>query len=143
MINSTRYNDKVINLISEAGLPVSDLSDDNRFHYFCYGEPESPEGVIILETFVTYGLLRSLCVKAAKRRKGAGEALVAHLENCASDLGVTHLFLLTTDTADYFKRLNYSETDRKKAPEEIKNSTQFCDLCPSNSVLMMKSLIRE
>lgn len=140
MITEVKYTKAVESLISECGLPVSDLNRGHRFHYFCYGNSKFPDGVIVLEVLGDYGLLRSLSVKERRRKKGAGVALVAHLEEKAAQLGIKELFLLTTDAVGYFKRLNYYSADRNNAPIDIQNSTQFKDLCPSDSVLMKKTL---
>lgn len=141
-IKEISFSTEAVNLIRRCGLPVSDLSDDERFRYFTAGSSDNPDGVIVLETLGQHGLLRSLSVEPGCRGKGVGEALVTVLEQHAARLGLQRLYLLTTDATVYFEKRNYSVADRKSAPEEIRQSTQFKDLCPSGSVLMMKLLLK-
>jgi N-acetylglutamate synthase-like GNAT family acetyltransferase len=53
---------------------------------------------------------------------------------------MTSLYLLTTSAAPYFARHGYQVLVREQAPQAIRHSKQFADLCPSSATLMHKDL---
>ena len=101
---------------------------------------DGPVGMIGLEQFDNVGLLRSLVVEQSARSTGIGKQLVDAVETRAAELGVSELWLLTIDADAYFQRLGYSCVKRADAPEEIRQTEEFSDLCPGDAVLMRKRL---
>jgi amino-acid N-acetyltransferase len=93
-----------------------------------------------LAIFDTIGLLRSLAVARDCRGSGVGKALVAEAEQYARSLGVNELYLLTTTAERFFERLGYSHTHRESAPDAIRQTSEFSDLCPCSAALMIKRL---
>ncbi len=83
----------VKSLLSEAGLPASDIAPGLLGHFFACGSREAPMGVVGLELYGEVALLRSLAVRPAHRRGGLGSALVAHAERHARAQGVGRLYL--------------------------------------------------
>ncbi|MEQ8534295.1 MAG: tyrosine protein phosphatase, partial [Imperialibacter sp.] len=61
-------------------------------------------------------------------------------ENDAARNGITELYLLTTTASKFFERIGYKVADRNTAPDAIKNTSEFSDLCPSSAVFMHKAL---
>jgi hypothetical protein len=49
-------------------------------------------------------------------------------------------YLLTTSAADFFAHLGYKRVDRGEAPENIRATSEFSQLCPVSSVLMLKEM---
>lgn len=126
--------------LADAGLPVADLTADHMQNFLVAEAHGVPIGMIGLERFADVGLLRSLVVDASSRSAGTGALLVAALEARASELGVTELWLLTTDADRYFSRLAYEVIDRSDAADSIQNTKEFLSLCPGDAVLMRKQL---
>lgn len=127
-----------VELLSAAGLCVDDLSAERLALVAEKGE--IIQGVIGLETFGRIALLRSLVVTGDARGAGIGAALVTALETtCIAD-GVAELWLLTFDADVYFAKWGYVMRDRADVPDVIRNTEEFSELCPADTVLMSKSL---
>ncbi len=54
--------------------------------------------------------------------------------------GVRSLFLLTTTAEEFFGQRGYARVARESAPETIRSTREFADICPASSVLMVKHL---
>lgn len=125
-------------LVSAAGLPVEDLTADNLAFVAALGN--DVVGVIGLEDFGHVGLLRSLVVAADSRTAGLGHDLVAALEKSAREREMGELWLLTTDADPFFSQLGYQIRGRNSAPEAIRGTAEFIELCPGDAFLMCKPL---
>ncbi len=134
------FNNDVEALLTACDLPVADLQDNVRVHFFGTRRDGELVGVVGVERHGEVGLLRSLAVTAAFRNGGLGRALVAHAEAWASHSGLKTLCLLTMTAAGFFKRLGYRETLRTAAPHAIAATAQFSGLCPSTATFMEKGL---
>ena len=99
-------------LLAAANLPVADLTDGHCEHFFYWGPPAAPTGLVGLELFGDVALLRSLVVSSGARSSGVGSALVRHAEHYAHSRGVRTLYLLTTTAEGFFARLGYSNAAR-------------------------------
>lgn len=130
----------VVPLLEQCGLPVADLAAGSDREFFGSRGPDGLYGLIGLERYGPFGLLRSLAVSPDRRGSGLGRQLVARAEQYAASQGVSRLFLLTTTAADLFSHLGYQCTARHEAPPAIRASTQFSGLCPATSTLMSKTL---
>ncbi len=128
--------------LAEAHLPHDDLNSHLR-HFIVASEGESMLGVIGLEVYDHIGLLRSLVVAPDVRNQGIGRDLVEKLCEHAMAQGVRDLYLLTMDAHDYFSRLGFERLERPLAPQPIRTTRQFSELCPSSAILMYRSLSRE
>jgi amino-acid N-acetyltransferase len=105
-----------------------------------FEEDETVFGLIGMERFGACALLRSLVVGSGYRRRGFGHTLVTRLEREAQTEGVEQLVLLTETAELFFRAIGYEVIDRRLAPEEIKQSTEFRSLCPASAVCMTKLL---
>jgi amino-acid N-acetyltransferase len=130
----------VIALLSECGLPVADLSASSPARFFGARAGGTLVGVVGLEASPPSGLLRSLAVTSAWRRRGVGRALVEHAEAVAARHGIERLFLLTQDAAGFFLNLGYQATQRGSVPDAIRATAQFAALCPSTSACLSKRI---
>ncbi|MEE2786384.1 MAG: amino-acid N-acetyltransferase [Myxococcota bacterium] len=63
------------------------------------------------------GELACLAVRPAYREGGRGEALLEDIEARARALGITHIYVLTTRTAHWFKERGFEEADVDALPE--------------------------
>ena len=125
-------------MLSAAGLPVADLAAEHLA--FAAADGERVTGMIGIELHGHIGLLRSLVIAEDARSEGLGRKLVAFLEAAAREDGIAELWLLTTDAAPYFAQLGYETRERSDAPEGIRGTAEFADLCPGDATLMCKPL---
>jgi len=127
-------------LLAAAGLPTDDLGEVDLERFFVAQSGGGATGLVGLELYGADALLRSLVVREQARGTGLGSALVAHVEDYARANGVRSIYLLTTTAADYFARRGYRTVDRALAPERIRATREFRDLCPASAVFMHKDL---
>ena len=127
-------------LLSAHGLPVAYLSLPMLAHFRVSREGDRIIAVAGLEQIGASGLLRSVAVDPAYRRRGLAARLVATLEAEASRLGITTLYLLTTSAAPYFAGIGYSLLERSHVPPGVRDSAEFSKLCPASAVCMTKRL---
>jgi N-acetylglutamate synthase-like GNAT family acetyltransferase len=127
-------------LLVDAGLPVEGVEES--LAHFCVAEANGElVGVGGYEPGIEeVGLLRSLAVRPDCRRRGIARQLVERVVAQARRLGVTELYLLTTDAQGYFARLGFAAVERNAAPAAIRATTQFRELCPDSATLMFRAL---
>ena len=126
-------------LLTAAALPTDDL-EEAPSRFWVARDGRSVGGVIGLERYGDVGMLRSLVVSSAIRRRGVGRDLVSTVEQQALEAGVGLVVLLTQTAESFFKRLDYAVVDRAYVPDEIKLSAEFRSLCPASAVCMTKSV---
>lgn len=125
------------NLLKEADLPHQDIA--NHLHHFLLAKRENHLiGVVGLEVYGEFGLLRSLAVAEPHRGKGVGKRLYENLMAYARLQGVKELYLLTTTAEAVFARFGFIKVDRNSVAEPIQSTREFQSLCPSTAVCMMK-----
>lgn len=117
------------------GLPVEDLDAALDCLYVCEDGDERI-GAGGLEQYGEVALLRSVVVDEAVRNEGYGTAICTALLDRASEAGVEEVYLLTTTAAAFFADLGFERTDREAAPESIRETTQFSDLCPDSAACL-------
>lgn len=126
--------------LAAEGLPVDDLDAASMAGFIVASDASGPLGMVGLEVFGDCALLRSLVVGPEGRGSGVGRRLVAEIEAVASERGITELWLLTIDADRYFAALGYGEAPRSAAPEPIRATREFAELCPGDARLMRKQL---
>jgi len=109
----------------------------NRF-YIGY-DGDTRVGVGGVERHGTDGLLRSVVIERSARGTDT-ERRCARLESKVEADGVERLYLLTTTAAEFFGDCGYVETDRTTAPNAIRQTAEFDELCPVTATCMVKSL---
>jgi len=130
----------VTGLLTEAGLPSSDLTAAHLQNFFGCGPTSAPDGIVGVELHESVALLRSLAVRASCRDRGCGTALVAQAERFARSQGAKEIYLLTTTAERFFERLGYARIQREAAPAAIRRTQEFSTLCSSSATLMIKRL---
>lgn len=131
--------EEIIKLLKENNLPVKDLGVGKRIFLVALVS-EKLIGVVAVELYGDYGLLRSLAVNNEFRGLSIGKKLVVEAETWSRNNGLKQLFLLTTTAADFFPKLGWKITERSSAPESVAASTEFASVCPSSAVCMMKKI---
>jgi amino-acid N-acetyltransferase len=127
-------------LLEEARLPTSDLTEAHLEHFLGCGENGALEGVVGLELYPPLALLRSLAVTSISRSRGLGATLLAEAERYARSREVKEIYLLTTTAERFFARAGYERIQREAAPQAIRETKEFSNLCPASSAVMRKRL---
>jgi arsenate reductase (thioredoxin) len=125
-------------LLQQNKLPVEDIGDLS--HFLIVRTDKKITGVIGLEVYNQYGLLRSMATDAAYRNHGVAASLVDKLFQHAAELGLKEMYLLTETAEKYFEKKGFNRIERDNAPEAIKQSKEFSHLCPSSAVVMKKDI---
>jgi amino-acid N-acetyltransferase len=127
-------------LLREAQLPTQDLTAAHLEHFIACRSDDALDGVVGLEMYVPYALLRSLAVAPAKRGNGIGQAMLAEAERYARHRGAQEIYLLTTSAESFFRLAHYARVARDDVPPAIRRTTEFTTLCPASAVAMRKML---
>lgn len=130
---------EVISLLQANNLPTQDLPLSLN-EFFTVADEGKVIGVIGMERFGKFGLLRSMVVHPDYRNKHIAEALVTKLEEDAKASGITDMYLLTETADRYFGRKGYSAIAREEVPAVVKASSEFSHVCPVRATVMKKHL---
>ena len=126
-------------LLEENDLPSDDVRDGPA-SFFLARRDGAVVGVGGLERYGPDGFLRSVVVPEPHRGEGYGAALCDALAARAREGGVTTLYLLTTTAAAFFGARGYETIPREAAPNRIRSTSEFADLCPSSARCMRRDL---
>jgi amino-acid N-acetyltransferase len=140
MIQGSPQSVGAIRLLKASELPTLDLTDAHMGDFFYAGDSGAPVGLVGLEFHGGNALLRSLAVASECRSSGLGSALVERAESHARARGARSIFLLTRTAERFFRSRGYAPADRATAPEAIRTSREFADLCPASSAFLVKQL---
>lgn len=133
--------DAIKNLLESYGLPSSDLKN-HLGNFFVAKEFNELVGVGGYEACKEYALLRSFAVNASHNGLGIAEDIFKLVEEKATNSGSKSFYLLTDTAVKYFERFSFSTCSRTNAPEIIRNTKQFSELCPDTATMMYKDLCR-
>lgn len=131
-----------LGLLDAANLPTADLTEAHFNYFWAATDGRNPLGLVGLEPFAPYGLLRSLVVSPERRNQGIGTHLVRHAENMANQLDITELYLFTATAQEFFEKFDFHPVPRRSAPAVIRRTREFRELCPANTLLMRKYLLK-
>src|SRR5664279_3217585 len=126
--------DEIINLLQSQKLPSEDVPLLLNDFYIAL-EADELRGVIGMERYGHYGLLRSMAVHPGYRNKHIAETLVKRLEEKAASSGISLMFLLTETAANYFERKGYDTITRDDVPDDVMGSTEFSYICPVSTTV--------
>jgi amino-acid N-acetyltransferase len=127
-------------LLAASGLPGEDLTPAHLDSFWVHRDADGIVGLVGLELRGRTALLRSLAVRPDARGQRIGATLLALAESEGGARGVETIYLLTTTAERYFAARGYAVAPRDSAPPEIRATTEFAELCPSNSVCMTKRI---
>lgn len=130
--------DEITALLAESALPSADVSLSPPLRFFGLRDGGALVALVGLELYPPFGLLRSLAVRPAFRKRGLARELVSFAESYAAAHGVACLYLLTTTADRFFLGLGYSPACRDSAPPAIRATAQFSGLCPASSAFLSK-----
>jgi amino-acid N-acetyltransferase len=129
-------------ILSESGLPNEDITSHLE-HFIMAKVGNDLIGVAGLEPIGELGLVRSLTVAPSHRGKGLGKLLYEKIVSYAHLQGIKELYLLTTTEEGFFKNLGFKNVKRENIPAQIKETTEFKYLCPSNAICMVRRIDKE
>lgn len=129
----------IVNLLKSNNLPMEDLPAVLDFFYVAV-EEDQLVGLIGMELYSSYALLRSMVVSEACRNKNIASQLVQQLENDAIAIGIECIYLLTETARQYFERKGYKKIEREEVPLALQQSSEFSHVCPRSAIVMKKSL---
>jgi len=135
---SEQERQKVIDLLLQQKLPITDIKEDTLLYLLQDGDKLT--GTVGLDIFDDCALLRSVSIVADARGKGYGKILNEQIEVFAKESGINCMYLITNTAKDFFERQGYCVIDRATAPDAIKQTGQFTGLCPSSAAVMKKRI---
>lgn len=125
----------ICTLLSQSDLPAKDCRD-HIDHFLILEINGKISGFAGLEYHGSYGLLRSVVIKAGDRNKGLGKAIVKKIIDQAHDNGIKALYLLTENACKYFASCGFNVVNRHEVPKIIQQTQQFSTFCPVSAVVM-------
>jgi len=131
--------DEMINLLQSNNLPTEDLPTSLHEFYAAIDEGRVV-GLIGMERYSHYALLRSMVVHPAYRNRHIAEKLVQLLEQTAHVSGITAMYLLTETAPQYFERKGYQKITRDEVPKALQASSEFSHVCPVSAIVMKKMI---
>ncbi len=130
---------EIIGLLQSQKLPSEDLPS-LLCDFYTAIEDGRVIGLIGIERYDHYGLLRSMVVHPDYRNKKIAKALVKAIEETAASSGISLMFLLTETAEKYFEKKGYDVITRHEVPNEVKASIEFSHVCPVSATAMRKHL---
>jgi len=121
---------QVVALLRSSELPYEDVSLQ-KITFLLAAAGEEIIGCIGLEKYRDHGLLRSFAIKNGLRNQGIGSRLFEHFISYCLQKGVRNIHLFTVDAHEFFQSRGFRLMERDSAPEAIKQTTEFTQLCPS------------
>ena len=127
-------------LLAACALPCEDITPAHLQHFLISRHQTNLVGVIGLELFGSFALLRSLAVQIEARGQKIASQLTKQAEAYARSHEVRSLYLLTTTAEDFFTKQGYHTMDRNAVPVVVRGTTEFRSICPSTAKCMVKYL---
>jgi C_GCAxxG_C_C family probable redox protein len=122
-------------LLKSVSLPAGDIIF-NRQLCWTIRIKRQMVGVIGLEVYAPYGLLRSFATHSSFQGKGVGSALYRYVLKQSALLGVDHLYLLTSTAGVYFEKKGWIHINRETVPRDVRQSEEFRSICPATAACM-------
>ena len=123
-------------LLDACGLSSLGLEEQFDGGYVVAEQDGQIAGVAGIEVHGAHALLRSLAVLPSRRDAGLGAELVHNRIRWARQQGIESIYLLTTTASEFFVRHGFEISSRDEAPDEIRSSKEFSEMCPSTAVFM-------
>jgi len=138
--NADNYRKGILELLEAENLPVADLPLTLE-NFLIALQNEELIGVVGVEIYGDYGLLRSLSVRSDFRNMGVAANLLQRIDALSRLKKLKELYLLTETAPGYFDRKGYKKIARADVPTEIQQSSEFSHICPQSAIVMKKVLI--
>ena len=136
---STSEERQIQVLLGENGLPFEDIHE-HLIHFITAKKDQDVIGCVGLEIHGNQGLLRSLAVYEKYRGNEIATTLCNRILECAQELFLTDVYLLTETAKGFFEKLGFEQLDREKAPRRIKSTKEFSSLCSDGAIFMHRKI---
>lgn len=127
-------------LLQRVSLPCADAAYAEKAYFKAVSGDNKLAGCVGLEIYGRYGLLRSLAVDPAFRNQGIATQLINRVVQYALDRSISTLYLLTTTADRYFQRMGFDLTSRNDVPKELRQSSEFADICPVSAKVLKRDI---
>jgi amino-acid N-acetyltransferase len=129
-----------VGLLKEYELPTADLNKRSLQNFIGFKDKERLIGLVALESYETFGLLRSLVVDKNYRDRGLANKLIEQIVQLAKRRNVSEIYLLTTTAKDYFLKKGFDVVSREDVPDSVKASSEFSSVCPASADVMVRKV---
>lgn len=126
-------------LLKKYELPTTDISFDTSIFLGAFIDKKLI-GVIGLELFGKLGLLRSLVVEEENRNNGIATKLTKRVIKEAKNSFLLEIYLLATEAESFFENIGFTKIIKSDAPQLIKETKQYSEICSDHAVVMKKEL---
>lgn len=126
---------EITKMLRDCELPTEDLNPSQSIFLGAFNG-DILIGCIGLERLGEIGLLRSLAVHINFRGQGLGIKLAEVILRKAEDKSLDQVYLLTTDAEIFFKKLGFIEIIKNEAPDSVKKTKQYSEICSDSAVVM-------
>ncbi|MEP1304902.1 MAG: arsenic resistance N-acetyltransferase ArsN2 [Balneola sp.] len=126
---------EITKMLRDCELPTEDLNPSQSIFLGAFNG-DILIGCIGLERLGEIGLLRSLAVHINFRGQGLGIKLAEVILRKAEDKSLDQVYLLTTDTEIFFKKLGFIKIIKNEAPDSVKKTKQYSEICSDSAVVM-------
>lgn len=130
--------ENIHHLLKENKLPHNDIGPHVEFYLI--KSKAVTAGVVGVEIYTPYALLRSLAIADPYKKKGLGKRLTVFMLDYLAVIGIIDVFLLTTTAAKFFEKIGFKKIDRKSVPEDILQTKEFSEICPDSAVCMQYTI---
>ena len=127
---------KVERLLAGYALPVQGVPE-SMAGYVVAEVAGEVVGVVGLEEWGNFGLLRSAAVASEWKGRGVGRELVARILERAASNSLDAVYLLTTTAERYFPSFGFVLTTREAVPDVVRSSVEFQGACPVSALVMV------
>lgn len=117
-------------------LPTSDINLEGNLFYGYHDKEGKLIGAGGLELYGDIALLRSIAVDENLRSLSIGKRIVDEMIAKAKSIKIKEIYLLTETAQSFFSKKGFDIVPKEIAPDVIKNSTEFSQVCPASAVLM-------
>jgi amino-acid N-acetyltransferase len=135
-IANTEEVEGIIHLLEQNNLPVLDIRE-SAIEFIVAKSNSKLIGCVGLEKQGDQGLLRSFAVESEFRNRSVGTELYHRILKHALQFNIKTMHLLTDTATEYFSKVGFAVTDRKNAPHQITETSEFSSLCPVSSRYMV------
>lgn len=132
-------SEELFSIIEDADLPVSDIEPEHSV-FLAATTQNKIVGCAGLQQIGKSGLLRSLVVLSEYRGKGIAKKLCDSILDLAKKKKYQTVYLLTTDAERYFSKYGFNKIEKESAPEEVKLTRQYNEICSDSAVVMKMEL---
>lgn len=129
----------IFGLLSDNDLPFKGVAE-GLGSFLVIRDGREIIGCAGLEIHGRIGLLRSVAVKKERQGQGLGMTLISRVFNLARNRNIKKLYLLTSNSSQFFSRFGFERIERNKIDPVLQQADMFTYCCACSSDVMVKDL---